>query len=261
MYNILKKNDQYGGKSFNTQNELDLYMVDKDENDYLLLGYDDVALSKKYNINHEQFNIDNKINEFMGESKMLDLNLNKNFQYQLDNDLAIKINSSDTRDYYAVSTGFFVSVSKVTDKVKTIKPIWSGDSFYISINNKKYNGGKLMYETFIDNIGPGMYVAFRDNNKKNFSVDNLYLLFDNNFAKTVPFIIWKDLMFPYYLKNVEDVAIKIGTTKNIIMMYLEEGSPTIKGWNYEILDPDGDYEFDEVFSSNPKDYADSELDW
>ena len=173
MFNILKKGDINGCRSFETKQEMDEFFLTHDKKDYLILGD-----TKSIRLNEREKAI-HDFNDHMIElsNNIQDVNLENDLDMKIENGEAIRIHSSINYDFYVLYFGIFVRKHKVTGKVRTVKYFWvpEAKNFYININNKRKLAAKIVYETFCEKVPAGYKIGFKDNNRANLDIDNLYI--------------------------------------------------------------------------------------
>ena len=230
---------------FETMKDVNVFLSDKEVEEYIVLKE-----GMKFILTTSGKDLNEVVDELQSETNKLQTDLRLNFESYLDNEEAILFRSSTHKDYYVMSNGIFISVSKNTGKVWNIKPQWKDNKFRVNIAGKYYDAARLVYTTFIEDIDHNIKIGFKDGNKKNFAVENLFLQYSRSMLRNIPVVIWEDPIFQYTLRSCQDVCTKLNITESVLLEYLNEGYTKVKGFNIEFLyNEDADaLEYTEVWS-------------
>ena len=88
---------------------------------------------------------------------------------------SLMVAESDKKIWYANSNGSVTSMLKSIGKSLNIHPFNKGGHATVKINGKETRLSRLIASTFFRNFNPELRVGYKDGNRFNCSIENLYL--------------------------------------------------------------------------------------
>ena len=138
-----------------------------------------------------------------------------------------KIHESDRAIWYADTRGFILKKYKISGKYTLLKGYIKDGFRVVKINSKECRFARVIAKTFMKEYHDDLLIGYKDNNKKNCSLDNLYLYTrrlhgkkTGYLSKSVPVIISDKKKGSVEFRSVRQAAKSLYVSYQTLLDYL-----------------------------------------